>query len=66
MISKTIEDKAGFDIQNVNPCKFSAPGLYLPGMFMFVSSEDGSLTDNDKKLFEAYAGKDKKYHLIPE
>lgn len=66
MISKTIEDKAGFDIQNVNPCKFSVPGLHLPVYFIFVGGEDGTIGENDKKLFEAYAGSKKKLYLLSE
>ena len=34
IISKTVEDKAAFSIYNVNPLKYSVPGLYCPAFFI--------------------------------
>jgi hypothetical protein len=56
IISKTIEEKAGFDINNVNPYKFSAPGLHIPALFAFVNRSGGGESEDDKKLFDAYGG----------
>jgi alpha/beta superfamily hydrolase len=39
IISKTVEDKAGFSIYNINPLKYSVPGLYCPAFFV-VALED--------------------------
>lgn len=41
MIAKTIEEKAGFDVNNVNPYKFSAPGIHIPALFVFVDMKGG-------------------------
>ena len=58
VICKTIEDKVGFDPNNVNPLKYNAPGLYLP--VLFIAPQEDELTfESCKKLFEAYAGDDK-------
>jgi hypothetical protein len=34
IISKTVEDKANFSIYNINPLKYSVPGLYCPAFFI--------------------------------
>lgn len=58
VITKTIEEKAGFDPSNVNPLKYNVPGLHLPVLFV-APAEDEQALDSCKKLFEAYAGEDK-------
>lgn len=64
MISNTIEEKAGFDVSNVNPYKFSAPGLYIPAFFAFLSKRGES--EDDRKLFEAYGCKEKHCFFLEE
>jgi hypothetical protein len=34
MVSRTIEEKAGFSIYNINPLKYTVPGLHLPAFFI--------------------------------
>lgn len=45
IISKTIEDKAGFSIYNINPIKYSVPGLYCPAFF--IVALDDEIVPND-------------------
>ena len=64
MISKTIEDKAAFDIHNVNPFKFSVPGLHCPAFFVVSSNDELVSVEQIKDLFSAYAGENKHLCLI--
>lgn len=34
IISKSVQDKADFDLNNVNPVKYVAPGLSCPAFFI--------------------------------
>lgn len=34
IISKTIQDKAKFDLYKLNPVKTEAPHIYIPGFFI--------------------------------
>lgn len=40
IISKTVEDKANFSIYNINPLKYSVPGLYCPAFFIVAIEDD--------------------------
>lgn len=54
IISKTIEDKAKFDIYKLNPLKYEVPQITTPGLFI-VSKED-ELVDpkHTEEIFKAY------------
>jgi alpha/beta superfamily hydrolase len=40
IIGKTIEDKALFSINNINPLKYSVPGLYVPAYFLAALDDE--------------------------
>lgn len=48
----------------MNPCKFSAPGLYIPALFIFNSNEEGVIGEKNKALFEAYGGLSKQLFKV--
>ena len=64
MIATTIEEKAQFNISNVNPCKYSAPGLYCPAFFL-ASQDDPQLPpQHTKEIFTVYASPNKEIKLV--
>jgi hypothetical protein len=64
IISKTVEDKAGFSIYNINPLKYSVPGLYCPAFFIVAIDDEIVPTDHTKDLFAAYGGDDKTLKMV--
>lgn len=63
MISSTIQEKADFDVGNVNPYKYCVPGLYIPAFFAFLGKDSAG---EDRKLFEAYGGREKSCFVLEE
>lgn len=59
IIANTIQDKANFSIYNINPLKYSVPGLICPAFFIVSVDDDVIPADHTLKLFAAYAGEDK-------
>ena len=39
VLSKTIEEKTGFDPNNVNPLKYNAPGIHIPALFLYPDDD---------------------------
>ena len=64
IISKTVEDKANFSIYNINPLKYSVPGLYCPAFFIVAIEDEIVPCEHTKELFAAYAGEDKQLKLV--
>lgn len=54
IISKTIEDRAKFDIYKLNPLKTEVPHIMTPGLF--VVSKDDEMVDpkHSEELYKAY------------
>ena len=55
IVAKTIEEKSGLDIANVNPIKYTVPGLHVPALFI-LPSQDGNQPEGMKQLYQQYGG----------
>lgn len=64
MISKSIQDKGDFDLHNVNPHKYAAPGLNCPAFFIVSSNDEIINLEQTKDLYAAYAGEEKHLCVI--
>jgi hypothetical protein len=51
-------EKVGFEVGSVNPLKYNAPGLHVPVLFI-DPLDDQPVSEDTKKLFEAYAAEQK-------
>jgi hypothetical protein len=56
MIRKTIQSKANFDIENINPLKNHVSKAFVPAFFITADEDNFVLPHHTKKLHEAYAG----------
>ncbi|CAD8063323.1 unnamed protein product [Paramecium primaurelia] len=64
MIRKTIQSKANFDIENINPLKNHVSKAFIPAFFIAADEDTFVLPHHTKKLHEAYAG-DKNISIVP-
>ncbi|CAD8073106.1 unnamed protein product [Paramecium sonneborni] len=64
MIRKTIQSKANFDIENINPLKNHVSKAFIPAFFIAAEEDTFVLPHHTKKLYEAYAG-DKNISIVP-
>lgn len=64
IISKTIQDKAKFDLYKLNPVKTEAPHIYTPGFFIAAVDDELVSPNHTKELYKAYSGK-KHLEIVP-
>ena len=64
IIGKTIKQKANFDIFDVNPLKFGAPYIYIPGMFIVAIDDEIIPWKHTADVFDAYAADDKFIRMV--
>lgn len=54
IISKTIEDKAKFDIYKINPLKYEVPHITTPGLFVLSKEDEMVDPKHTEEIFKAY------------
>ena len=64
IISKTIKDKANFDIYDLDPIKDDAPHIQAPGFFIVGEEDELIPPTHTEMLFQAYSSKKKKLRKV--
>lgn len=63
LIRNTIQSKAKFDIQDLNPLKNHVEKAFIPALFIAGKDDEFISPDHTKELHKAYAG-DKNLILV--